>query len=806
MKWMRMTKLAYLGFFTALIVLIFLSVLSILSFKQNNENDHWVQHTYKVLQTSNLLMSALKDAETSQRGYVITGDPKYLSLLKSSTVQKDSLLPHLVIGTKSNPIQRQRVRQINDLIQKKYTTLTMVIAIRNTYGLENAIRRVSEGQGKILMDRLRLKFKALDQEETRLLREQSLKKDRSFRTIKIVLFIGMIFIVFVFSLTFFSLMKQIKYRKRNEEALFIQNDWFTQTLISLGDGVITTDIDGVITMINKAACSITGWSMYDAVGEPLEKVFHIINPITGERTKNPALTALEKRSVILLEENTMLVRKDGSRIYIDDSGAPIHRRDGEIIGAVLIFRDITERKKAVEERDLFYNISVDMIGIASIDGFFKNINPAFEKILGYTEEEFLSHSFMDYIHPDDIAKTVDEVNQLASGQTSTDFLNRFKCKNGNYKWIEWNITPVGELLYATGRDITERKKAAEALAATFSKFYQVLESTPVSIVITDTITRKIIYVNDSFCLMTGYDKSFVIGKSSLELQLIDINKSNQILEKINRIGFNDKNMETQLTKKDGQEIDVLFSIEKLEIEGNLCYIGSLIDITERKRAENNIKRMNQYLEKRVEKRTAEIDKQKRFTDDILSKIPTEIAVYDAKERYLYVNPKGIESDEIREWIIGKTDFDYCALKGLNPAIAQRRNESFSIVKKNKNTEWIDEIIAEDGATRYMLRILHALEGNKKFILTGYDITALKIAEQKNQEYITSLEEMMFITSHKMRHPVTQIMGIESLLDYTMSKEELEKVIGYIKTSINSLDTYTHELTMFIHNSKKNNTK
>ena len=80
----------------------------------------------------------------------------------------------------------------------------MVIAIRNTYGLENAIRRVSEGQGKILMDSLRLKFKALDQEETRLLREQSLKKDRSFRTIKIVLFIGMIFIVFVFSLTFFS--------------------------------------------------------------------------------------------------------------------------------------------------------------------------------------------------------------------------------------------------------------------------------------------------------------------------------------------------------------------------------------------------------------------------------------------------------------------------------------------------------------------------------------------------------------------------------------------------------------------------
>jgi signal transduction histidine kinase len=181
-------------------------------------------------------------------------------------------------------------------------------------------------------------------------------------------------------------------------------------------------------------------------------------------------------------------------------------------------------------------------------------------------------------------------------------------------------------------------------------------------------------------------------------------------------------------------------------------------------------------------------------------------VYDAKEHYLYINPKAIESADEREWIIGKTDFDYGALKGLDPKIAERRHESFSIVKKSKQTEWIDEITTKEGTTKYMLRIMHALEGNKKFILTGYDITALKIAEQKNQEYITSLEEMMFITSHKMRHPVTQIMGIESLLDYTMSKEELEKVIGYIKDSINSMDTYTHELTMFIHNSKKNNTK
>jgi PAS domain-containing protein len=290
------------------------------------------------------------------------------------------------------------------------------------------------------------------------------------------------------------------------------------------------------------------------------------------------------------------------------------------------------------------------------------------------------------------------------------------------------------------------------------------------------------------------------------LHLIDKNESNLILSKINQTGFNGKNMETHLTKKDGQEIDVLFSIEKLEIEGNLCYIGSLIDITERKRTEKEIIRMNQNLEKRVEKRTLELEKQKRFTDDILNKIPSEIAVYDAKENYLYANPKAIENAEDRAWIIGRTDLDYYEYKGLDLMPALRRHESFKEVKKNKITEWVDEISCHDGSTIYMLRVLRALEGNKKFILTGYDITELKLAEQETQEHINNLEEMMFITSHKMRHPITQIMGIQSLLNYTLSKEELDKVIGYIKDSVNSLDTFTRELTMFIHKSKKNENK
>jgi signal transduction histidine kinase len=212
--------------------------------------------------------------------------------------------------------------------------------------------------------------------------------------------------------------------------------------------------------------------------------------------------------------------------------------------------------------------------------------------------------------------------------------------------------------------------------------------------------------------------------------------------------------------------------------------------------------MNYELEKRVKKRTAQIEKQKQFTDEILNKIPTEIAVYDSQEKYLYVNPKGIESQEIRDWVIGKTDFDLCKLNGLDPALAEKRHWSFQNIQSNESVEWIDEIPQEDGSTKYMLRILHPLDKKKKFILTGYDITQLKQAEKEKTEYIKSLEEMMFMTSHKVRLPIANIIGISDLLEYDLDKEELGKVIHNMKASVNALDAFTRELTMFIHNVKK----
>lgn len=118
------------------------------------------------------------------------------------------------------------------------------------------------------------------------------------------------------------------------------------------------------------------------------------------------------------------------------------------------------------ERNRFFEISIDLVCIAGVDGFFKQLNPAFEVVLGYTRQELLNKPFLDFVHPDDRDKTTDLVSRMMQGEAAIDFENRYRCKNGEYRWLSWHAThePNGAI-YALGRDVSEKKVAAARLAA-----------------------------------------------------------------------------------------------------------------------------------------------------------------------------------------------------------------------------------------------------------------------------------------------------------------------------------------------------
>jgi len=142
---------------------------------------------------------------------------------------------------------------------------------------------------------------------------------------------------------------------------------------------------------------------------------------------------------------------------------------------LIIFLIVQKRRKKVteeslrrktEELDQFFNVSLDLLSIANTDGYFLRLNPAWERTLGYTSEELLAKRFLEFVHPDDMESTLKALSSLASRQKVFYFENRYRCKDGTYRWLQWSSSPAGNLIYSAARDVTENKRAeAEAFQA-----------------------------------------------------------------------------------------------------------------------------------------------------------------------------------------------------------------------------------------------------------------------------------------------------------------------------------------------------
>ncbi len=167
-----------------------------------------------------------------------------------------------------------------------------------------------------------------------------------------------------------------------EEKLLNEKERLNVTLRSIGDGVITTDLDGAIVLINKITEQLTGWSQQDAAGCQVQEIFNIINEKTGRPCDNPVREVLNTGKIVGLANHTVLIAKDGSQYNIEDSGAPIFNKESEIIGTVIVFRDVTEKMK--NSKELLKVEKLESVGILA-GGIAHDFNNMLVAILGNIE-------------------------------------------------------------------------------------------------------------------------------------------------------------------------------------------------------------------------------------------------------------------------------------------------------------------------------------------------------------------------------------------------------------------------------------
>jgi PAS domain S-box-containing protein len=252
-----------------------------------------------------------------------------------------------------------------------------------------------------------------------------------------------------------------------------QHDLLQITLGSIGDAVITTDLEGRVVDLNRVAESLTGWSREAASGQPLDAVFRTVHETTRERVESPVARVLRGDVEVGLASHTVLISKDGTERPIDDRAAPIQDADGNVAGCVLVFRDVTERRAAElalrrnerELSDFFENASVGLHSVGP-DGTVLRVNSAELELLGYTREECVGRHISEF-HADREA-VEDILACLKRGETLRDQPARLRCKDGSVR----DVLISANVLFEDGkfihtrcftRDVTAQRRAEAAL-------------------------------------------------------------------------------------------------------------------------------------------------------------------------------------------------------------------------------------------------------------------------------------------------------------------------------------------------------
>jgi PAS domain S-box-containing protein len=366
------TKIA-LGFGLALMLLLVISVVAYRDTRTLIDVNRRVFHAQEVLVTLERVLSELKDAETGQRGYLITGEERYLEPYHAARNTVEGTIQHLRRLTAETPDQHQRLAALEPLVTRKLAELQETIDVRARAGFAAAAQVVRTDRGEQLMDNVRTVVQDMVSAEQLLLRQRRQTAEADAHATLSTIAYGDVLAFVVVALAGYTASRDLTKRQqaeqalaalnaeleqrvedrtqalqRSEEAERAQREFLQVTLASIGDAVIVTNPQGEVTFLNRVAEEATGWTTADALGKPLPEVFHIVNEETRQAGENPVARVLRTGEITGLANHTTLVRKDESICPVDNSAAPIRDEQGRLLGLVLVFRDITERKQGEE--------------------------------------------------------------------------------------------------------------------------------------------------------------------------------------------------------------------------------------------------------------------------------------------------------------------------------------------------------------------------------------------------------------------------------------------------------------------------
>jgi PAS domain S-box-containing protein len=310
------------------------------------DNQSWVDHSRQVQAEMQETQALLLDAETGQRGYLLTGETSYLEPYDNAVSQVDIHIQNLSRLTVDNPRQQANLAHLGNLAHMKLSELAETVALARAGHVDEARGVVLSGRGHALMGQFRQALQSMQSEEDRVAAGRDAAYERSVRFTRISLVGATAVGILGLIILAYFLLKENALRERHTQEIRAREEWFRVTLTSIGDAVIATDRHGTVTFFNPIAESLTGTSSAHAEGKSILSVFPILNEMTGQAAENPVKKVIDLGRIVGLANHTVIQHADGRLIPIEDSAAPIRDDRQQLIGVVLVFRDVSNERKS----------------------------------------------------------------------------------------------------------------------------------------------------------------------------------------------------------------------------------------------------------------------------------------------------------------------------------------------------------------------------------------------------------------------------------------------------------------------------
>jgi PAS domain S-box-containing protein len=428
-----------------------------------NRSMQRIDHTDRVLDQSGHLLKLLVDMESSKRGYITTGDETFLPAYVEGTRVFDSEFQALNQLVADSPSQQQKLKSIYTGYQEAEEYDGRIIALRRAGKADPSL--IDDVLRKNEMDKLREQVAEFQTVEVALRGERVEAAHRRW-----LLMISSCLLLGLGSGIFLAFFARFHVEKLGSKLLQSEERW-TATLGSIGEAVIATDSEGRITFLNPVAAALTGWELEEALNQPIGHVLRLINEESGMTADNEVLRVLKEKKVLAVANHVDLVTRDGREIAVEHSAAPILAGEGKVIGVVLVFRDVAERRQEqieTAEQAALLELTQDSVFVIDLEGRVLFWSRGAEAMLGYSKAEAagqIAHDLLCTDFPKPFAEIRDQLMHV--GHWEGDLIKT--AQDGRRvvvagRWaLQWGKRDQLPRVLVINSDITERKRGEESL-------------------------------------------------------------------------------------------------------------------------------------------------------------------------------------------------------------------------------------------------------------------------------------------------------------------------------------------------------